>query len=600
MKKMASNSTPFDPDRYIGTITVVTPNSVKANFPRAVSTPDNRRAIRGNVGDFVFIECDEYAVFGRITEISLPDRERLAIEPGLGKDVQAHPIGSIQLLASMEIANQRTVRGVPAYPKIADRIFIAHPELIKKMTADRDTKALLKFALGNVTVATEAGVSITPEALFGRHCGILGATGGGKSWTLARLLEAIHGVGGKAILFDATGEFSSLPYIDAHLAMGEASNPNETAVAFPYTRFTEGDLFALFTPSGQSQGPKLREAIKAQKLVRAIGTAQAPTGLLIRDGCVVKADRAKAPFFAALRTYSAQVNHPLCDFDIALLTAQIANECIWPSTQNNTNNWGGVNNSDLGYCATLLVRIEQRVNAPELKCLFATDLPNLTDKISEFLSNPDSKILRISMENLSFQYNARELVANSIGRYLLSEARLNKFKDMPLVCFLDEAHQFLEKTIGDEFGSVRLDAFGLIAKEGRKYGLTCVFATQRPRDIPEDVLSQLGALIVHRLTNDKDRSVVERACGDIDKSAAAFLPMLDQGEALIVGTDFPIPVPLKIATPSKGPNSMGPQYQKHWGKKPPANNASAVETTSGDNISLENKTDTLPKTGTKD
>ena len=97
-----SNPTPFDPDRYVGTITVVTPNSVKANFPKAISTPDNRSAIKGNVGDFVFIECDEYAVFGRVIEITLPDRERLSIEPSIGKDIHAHPISTIQLLATME------------------------------------------------------------------------------------------------------------------------------------------------------------------------------------------------------------------------------------------------------------------------------------------------------------------------------------------------------------------------------------------------------------------------------------------------------------------------------------------------------------------
>lgn len=38
--------------------------------------------------------------------------------------------------------------------------------------------------------------------------------------------------------------------------------------------------------------------------------------------------------------------------------------------------------------------------------------------------------------------------------------------------FLDEAHQFLGRTIGEEFGSVRLDAFGFIAKEDRKHGLS--------------------------------------------------------------------------------------------------------------------------------
>ncbi len=281
---------------------------------------------------------------------------------------------------------------------------------------------------------------------------------------------------------------------------------------------------------------------------------------------------------------------------------QIAQECINPTPygQDAADVWGPENKNDLSYCASLIMRVQQRISAPELACIFTDTSDSLVTKIDEFLKDNTASVLRVSMKNLSFQYNARELIANVIGRNLLSEARRDKFKNMPVVCLLDEAHQFLEKVVGDESSSIRLDAFGLIAKEGRKYGLTCVFATQRPRDIPEDVLSQLGTLIVHRLTNDKDRNVVERACGDIDKSAAAFLPMLDQGEALIVGTDFPIPVPLKIATPSKGPNSMGPQYQQHWGKKPVEAFSAEKETQAGEKITLDDKNFTPPKTGTKD
>jgi DNA helicase HerA-like ATPase len=93
---------------------------------------------------------------------------------------------------------------------------------------------------------------------------------------------------------------------------------------------------------------------------------------------------------------------------------------------------------------------------------------------------------------LSFEHNAREVVANAVGRYLLALAREGRFLQTPTVVMLDEAHQFLDKSVGDEFSRTDLDAFGLIATDGRKYSLTCVLSTQRPRGIPEDVLSQMG------------------------------------------------------------------------------------------------------------
>lgn len=221
----------------------------------------------------------------------------------------------------------------------------------------------------------------------------------------------------------------------------------------------------------------------------------------------------------------------------------------------------------LGACNSLNVRIENYLSAPEMGCLFSEDGVDICDAIVKFLDDPNQHAMVLSFEHVSFKYNTRELLLNTLGRYLLGLARNTAFKNHPLVCFLDEAHQFIGRSIGDETNQVTLDAFGLIAKEGRKYGLTTVIATQRPRDVPSDVLSQLGTLIVHRLTNDRDRETIERTCGDLDRDAAAFIPSLAQGEAIVVGPELPAPLPIAIERPEKGqqPESHGPRYQAHWG-----------------------------------
>ncbi|EPH1275075.1 ATP-binding protein, partial [Acinetobacter baumannii] len=168
------------------------------------------------------------------------------------------------------------------------------------------------------------------------------------------------------------------------------------------------------------------------------------------------------------------------------------------------------------------------------------------------------------LSDIGFEFKAREIVANVIGRHLLNQARARKFSDKPIVVFLDEAHNFIGKSIGNEDTIAKLDAFELIAKEGRKFGLNICLATQRPRDITEGVLSQLGTLIVHRLTNDRDREIIERACGEIDKAASDFLPSLQPGEAVLIGNDFPIPLTVKIHKPSIEPNSASADFQKKW------------------------------------
>jgi hypothetical protein len=147
---------------------------------------------------------------------------------------------------------------------------------------------------------------------------------------------------------------------------------------------------------------------------------------------------------------------------------------------------------------------------------------------------------------------------------LITKARNKVFFACPVVIIVDEAHNFLGRHIGTEDYAAKLDAFELIAKEGRKYGLNICLTTQRPRDITEGVLSQMGTLIVHRLTNDRDREIIERACGEIDRSASSFLPNLKPGEAAIIGADFPIPLTIQIDKPTTKPKSDGPDFQKYW------------------------------------
>ncbi|MBI5582386.1 MAG: ATP-binding protein [Deltaproteobacteria bacterium] len=227
--------------------------------------------------------------------------------------------------------------------------------------------------------------------------------------------------------------------------------------------------------------------------------------------------------------------------------------------------WGG-ESGDFSYCLTLISRINGVLISPAFKCVFGCSDASLTQKVNEFIIG-NKKLLRICLSGIAYEFNAREIIANVIGRFLITKARNRAFVGCPVVIIVDEAHNFLGRHIGSDDYTARLDAFEIIAKEGRKYGLSICLATQRPRDITEGVLSQMGTLIVHRLTNDRDREVVEKACGEIDRSASAFLPNLKPGEAAIIGADFPIPLTIQIEEPITKPKSDGPNFQRYWKDK---------------------------------
>lgn len=554
---------PVDPDHYLGTVTEVTASQVQVNFPEATARPERRGLSRGAVGDFVFIDCERVKLLGRVIETRIPDGERLSVEPRLGAPPEPNPIGRIQLLAAVEQGSDELRRGIPAFPRIGDSVHLADPRLLARLIRNSVTnKGDLTLSVGRIDAADGVDVCLPPEKVFGRHAGIFGATGGGKSWTLATLIQELKAAGGKAILLDPTGEFVDIDPVD-EVFVFQAVSPGHKQVHFPYRKVTEDDLFSLFRPSGQSQGPKLREAIKSLKLVQAVG-GTTPEKVTFYKGLVAKRGQPRAPFYTAIADNSNAIHSPLCDFEISNLADQIKAECVYSTDRDHSANFGGPDPATAGYCETLVSRIGTQINSPELECLFKTNGTSLVDELATFLSDPTKDVAVISFRDVRFEHNTREILLNIIGRHLLGLARGGAFRDRPLVVFLDEAHQFLGQTVGDEYGSTQLDSFGLIAKEGRKYGLTCVLATQRPRDIPHDVLSQLGTLFVHRLTNKQDRDTVESACGDLDRGAAQFIPMLGPGEAIIIGPDLPAPLPVFIHPPTSPPDSRGPSYQAFW------------------------------------
>ena len=569
---------PFDASRYLGTTCSVGPTQVSVTLTRsAAAKPAVRRVASealGEVGDFVVVDASPVGVFGRISNVSLPERERLSMEADSGElKSSPYPVGQVQLLAAMNLETGLVSAGLSAYPRLGCRVYSAHPEMIRLIAesalSGQSHERELALNLATIPAAGGAALHIPPERIFGRHCAILGSTGGGKSWTVARVIEESIRHHSKIVLLDATGEFHTFHDRYAkHVRLGaDDREPNSDEVCFPYGELTQGDMLALFRPSGSSQAPRLRAAIKSLKLARLAGP---DLGSLLLNGLIRKAGRNRAVYERAEFQYARELESNKATFDVRLLARQVEEECVWPSGTlvGSEGCWGGRNEAEHGDCVSLITRIEEIVTSGDLSCLFDTvGKKNLPAEIEAFLENDTDRLLRISLRPVPFAHDAREVVTNAIGRYLLDLGRRGAFRECPVIVILEEAHQFLNQFIGDETAKVHLDAFDLIAKEGRKFGLNICLATQRPQDIPEGVLSQIGTLLVHRITNDRDREIVERACGDIDRGATSFLPTLSPGQAVIVGVDLPIPVTVEMCAPAYPPDSSGPDYQSHW-KKP--------------------------------
>lgn len=556
------------PELFVGVASSISARSVGVNLSAAGHPSGSHytggRYGRGEVGEFVLIEGQQSLLLGRISEVKLRETERKSIKADYTGSTNLDAIGHIQLLGCVSMHDLRVTAGVDAYPRLGDHIYAAPHNFISLLPVlmeKKEENSQVTLELGSIDNAEESKVFVKPERLFGRHCAILGTTGGGKSWTTARIIEECIKHNSKIILIDPTGEYREFQgehVVNCHLGSPEYDLQNSTECSLPPTSFLESDFIALFEPSGKSQGPKLKAAIESLRLAEVEPS-------LATDGIIVKEGKEKLPILRALAKHAATTQDPSQPFQVRLLPKQIIAECV---QDYGDSHWKARNDQEVGWCASLIARINSVFRSPVLSCVFnppadATPLKELTDT---FLSAGNQKrLLRICVSGVGYEFKAREIIANVIGRHLLNLARKGTFRNAPAIVFVDEAHNFLGRNIGSEDHLAKLDAFEIIAKEGRKYGLNICLATQRPRDITEGVISQMGTLIVHRLTNDKDREVVERACGEIDRAASAFLPNLRPGEAAIIGTDFPIPLTVQIGRPTIQPRSDGPNYQQAWG-----------------------------------
>ena len=146
----------------------------------------------------------------------------------------------------------------------------------------------------------------------------------------------------------------------------------------------------------------------------------------------------------------------------------------------------------------------------------------------------------------------------------------------PFTIVCDEAHLYLPiKEDADTVQKQALFNFERIAKEGRKYGVSILAVSQRPADVSKTILSQCNNFIVLRLTNERDKGVIKNLLPDSLKSSIEFLPLLDVGEALVVGDAILLPSKILLDKPSEShrPNSATKDFWTEWDSRRPNNTA---------------------------
>lgn len=157
-----------------------------------------------------------------------------------------------------------------------------------------------------------------------------------------------------------------------------------------------------------------------------------------------------------------------------------------------------------------------------------------------------------------------ELVSSVLARMtfrLLRQAEpRNRF---PVHLLLEEAHRYISET-PSKFAIDASKIYERIAKEGRKYGLFLLVASQRPSELSKTVLSQCSNFVIHRIQNPDDLSQIRQMTPFISESVLKRLPSLPKQHALVFGTSVNLPTTFKVREAKPLPKSDDAKIRELW------------------------------------
>ncbi|HWQ83534.1 MAG TPA: ATP-binding protein [Anaerolineales bacterium] len=152
---------------------------------------------------------------------------------------------------------------------------------------------------------------------------------------------------------------------------------------------------------------------------------------------------------------------------------------------------------------------------------------------------------------LSFGDNVSDLdyllVSNLLTRRIRQawETRTNEFRSAksaeprPLVIVVEEAHKLLNREMASQ------TTFSTIARELRKYYVTLLVIDQRPSQIYDEVMSQLGTRISGWLGDEDDIRAVLSGLAGRDALRGMLAHLQPKEEVLLLGWGVPMPLPVR-------------------------------------------------------
>jgi uncharacterized protein len=452
-------------------------------------------------------------------------------------------------------------RNLDTVPEIEAQCFPIDGENITKFmtTISSHENYKVPLTVGKYSIDEQAQAFLDGDKLFQRHAVIVGSTGSGKSWCVAKLIEQIAQLPmANCILFDIHGEYSGKDFkMDGlqHLRvanpsdLGKTRNLENDVLMLPYWLLTYEEMLAMLLDRSDSNAPNqamlFSKTVFAEKMkyLDEIGDTTFKSSITIDSPIPYKID---------------YILKELAELDQQMVEGA------------RTEKQGPF----FGKLTRFVQRLEAKTQDKRLGFLFQIsddelDINWLNKLCERLMLGTSSNLKKAGVKIIDFSEvpsDVLPLVIGLVARLVFTVQQWTVRENQhPIALLCDEAHLYIpERTNQDAAAELGLKSFERIAKEGRKYGVSLTVISQRPAEVNRTVLSQCNNFIALRLSNAEDQAVIKRLLPDNLSGLTDVLPILDIGEALVVGDASLLPTRIIIDEPKIKPESATVKFWKEW------------------------------------
>lgn len=374
---------------------------------------------------------------------------------------------------------------------------------------------------------------IDGNRFYQRHSCIVGNTGCGKSETVAKIMEETAKVTNcNMVVFDVHGEYGNLSYAD-NIEIGQNFSFPVWMLGFQnmctnILKLKEESATVVMSalrkayysqcPDGNESKPCHFEFRGILDYLRALNIENVPTGDYYKTGDKAgMAKTVKGDYNGKLSGIINTMETLMADRRYSFLFASEPEE----------------------YLYDFIDRIMS-----SKKCVKNIDLSNVPHDVAIVIVGT---------------------VTNLIYNVQLQQKR-EEIKPVTLVC--DEAHVYIPVDFQLSASERRIvEIFENIAKEGRKFGITLLVASQRPSELNKTIMAQCANFIVMKLNNENDKTMIKGMMPEGSSGVIESTAMFSPGDCLVIGDAVPIPLKVHVELASERPQSKTIDFWDEWKKK---------------------------------